>query len=57
MSEALMKKGRPGVVLHVLAAAADEDRLAAVVFAETSTFGLRVARPAGACTPRSVASP
>ena len=38
-----MKKGRPGVVLHVLAAAADRDRLADVVFAETSTFGLRVA--------------
>jgi hypothetical protein len=42
MSPALMKKGRPGVVLHVLAAAADRDRLARLVFAETSTFGLRV---------------
>jgi pyridinium-3,5-bisthiocarboxylic acid mononucleotide nickel chelatase len=42
MSEALMKKGRPGVVLHVLAAAADRERLAAAVFAETTTFGLRV---------------
>jgi uncharacterized protein (DUF111 family) len=39
---ALMKKGRQGMVLHVLAAAADRDRLADVVFAETSTFGLRV---------------
>ena len=42
MSEALMKKGRPGVVLHVLAAAADRETLAAAVFAETTTFGLRV---------------
>jgi len=42
MSQALMKKGRPGVVLHVLAAAADRGRLAGLVFAETSTFGLRV---------------
>jgi uncharacterized protein (TIGR00299 family) protein len=42
MSPALMKKGRPGVVLHVLAAAADRERLAQAIFAETSTFGLRV---------------
>lgn len=42
MSEALMKKGRPGVVLHVLAAAAERESLAAVLFAETSSFGLRV---------------
>ncbi|MFA4965273.1 MAG: LarC family nickel insertion protein, partial [Thermoleophilia bacterium] len=41
MSPALMKKGRPGVVLHVLAAAADRERLAGVVFAETSSFGVR----------------
>jgi len=42
MTPALMKKGRPGVVLHVLATLADRDRLAGVIFAETSTFGLRV---------------
>ncbi|HEY5386660.1 MAG TPA: LarC family nickel insertion protein [Thermoleophilia bacterium] len=42
MSTALMKKGRPGVVLHVLAAAADRERLADLVLAETSSFGLRV---------------
>jgi len=41
-SQALMKKGRAGVVLHVLAAAADRERLAGLIFAETSTFGLRV---------------
>ncbi len=42
MSQALMKKGRPGVVLHVLAAAADREPLADAVFSETTTFGLRV---------------
>jgi hypothetical protein len=42
MSQALMKKGRPGVVLHVLAAAADRESLAATFFSETTTFGLRV---------------
>jgi hypothetical protein len=42
MSQALMKKGRPGVVLHVLAAVADRERLTGLIFAETSTFGLRV---------------
>jgi len=42
MSQTLMKKGRPGIVLHVLAAAADRERLAGLIFAETSTFGVRV---------------
>jgi pyridinium-3,5-bisthiocarboxylic acid mononucleotide nickel chelatase len=42
MSPALMKKGRPGTVLHVLAAAADRERLAGLIFAQTSTFGVRV---------------
>ncbi|HTX67533.1 MAG TPA: LarC family nickel insertion protein [Thermoleophilia bacterium] len=42
MSQALMKKGRPGVVLHILASAADRERLGDAVFSETTTFGLRV---------------
>ncbi len=42
MTQTLMKKGRPGVVLHVLAGASESELLAGVVFAETSTFGLRV---------------
>ncbi len=42
MSQALMKKGRPGVVLHVLVSAADRELLSKAVFAETTTFGLRV---------------
>ena len=37
----IMKKSRPGTMLRVLAAPADRDRLAAIVFAETSTIGLR----------------
>jgi uncharacterized protein (DUF111 family) len=38
---AIMKKSRPATVLRVLAAPADRDRLATIVFAETSTIGLR----------------
>ncbi len=36
-----MKKNRPGTLLRLLAAPADRDRLAALVFQETSTIGLR----------------
>jgi pyridinium-3,5-bisthiocarboxylic acid mononucleotide nickel chelatase len=36
-----MKKSRPAIMLRVLAAPADRDRLAALVFAETSTIGIR----------------
>ncbi|HJQ83277.1 MAG TPA: LarC family nickel insertion protein, partial [Candidatus Binatia bacterium] len=36
-----MKKSRPATMLRVLAAPADRERLAAIVFAETSTIGLR----------------
>jgi uncharacterized protein (TIGR00299 family) protein len=39
----VMKKSRPGTTLRVLAEPADRDRLAAIVFAETSTIGLRYA--------------
>jgi uncharacterized protein (TIGR00299 family) protein len=41
LEPAVMKKSRPGVTLRVIADPADRDRLAAIVFAETSTIGLR----------------
>ena len=37
----IMKKSRPATMLRVLATPADRDRLAGIVFAETSTIGLR----------------
>jgi pyridinium-3,5-bisthiocarboxylic acid mononucleotide nickel chelatase len=37
----LMKKGRPGTLLRVIAAPEESERLAGVVFAETSTLGVR----------------
>jgi uncharacterized protein (TIGR00299 family) protein len=41
LTPTIMKKGRPGVILSVLAEASARDRLAAVLFAETSTIGVR----------------
>ncbi|MHB8380762.1 MAG: nickel pincer cofactor biosynthesis protein LarC [Candidatus Binataceae bacterium] len=37
----IMKKGRPAITLGVLAEAADRDKLARIIFDETSTIGLR----------------
>jgi len=37
----VMKRSRPGTMLRVLAAPPDRDRLAAILFAETTTIGLR----------------
>ena len=36
-----MKKGRPGVILSVLAEPAIREQLAGIIFAETSTIGIR----------------
>jgi len=41
LSPALMKKGRPGTTVHALVEPADVDRLAQLLFLETSTFGVR----------------
>ncbi|MGH9612506.1 MAG: nickel insertion protein [Bryobacteraceae bacterium] len=37
----MMKKGRPGIVLRVIARPEDREALAQLVFAETTTLGLR----------------
>jgi uncharacterized protein (TIGR00299 family) protein len=37
-----MKKGRPGALLRVIASPAQQEELAALIFAETSTLGLRI---------------
>jgi uncharacterized protein (TIGR00299 family) protein len=37
-----MKKGRPGVLLRVIATPEKQEELAALMFAETSTLGLRI---------------
>jgi uncharacterized protein (TIGR00299 family) protein len=44
LTPTIMKKGRPGVTLCVLAEAAKREQLASVIFAETSTIGLRYHR-------------
>ena len=41
LTPVVMKKSRPGTTLTVLTAPTDRERLAAIVFAETSTIGLR----------------
>jgi uncharacterized protein (DUF111 family) len=38
----IMKKARPGNLLRVIARPEDRERLAGIVFAETSTLGLRI---------------
>jgi pyridinium-3,5-bisthiocarboxylic acid mononucleotide nickel chelatase len=42
LTPTIMKKGRPGVIVSVLAEAADQQALAAILFAETTTIGLRL---------------
>jgi uncharacterized protein (TIGR00299 family) protein len=42
VSPLMMKKGRPGALLRVIAKPEDQETLAEIVFAETSTLGLRL---------------
>ncbi len=46
LTPVLMKKGRPGTLLTLLARPADAARMEAMLFRETSTLGLRVRREA-----------
>lgn len=41
LTPTMMKKGRPGVTLAAIAEAAHRERIAEIIFAETSTIGLR----------------
>ena len=42
LSPLQMKKNRPGALLRVIARPEDQERLAGIIFAETSTLGLRL---------------
>jgi uncharacterized protein (TIGR00299 family) protein len=44
LAPVIMKKNRPGTLLRVIARPEDQETLAALAFAETSTFGLRIYR-------------
>jgi pyridinium-3,5-bisthiocarboxylic acid mononucleotide nickel chelatase len=48
-----MKKGRPGTLLRVIARPEDREQLARIVFAETSTLGLRMYAAERRVLPRS----
>jgi uncharacterized protein (TIGR00299 family) protein len=41
LTPTIMKKGRPGVILSILAEPAKRDQIAEIIFAETTTIGLR----------------
>lgn len=53
VTPAVMKKGRPAHVLHVLAAPPDADRLGALVLAETGSLGIRRGTVSRTVLPRS----
>ncbi|GAB1818769.1 nickel pincer cofactor biosynthesis protein LarC [Herbidospora sp. RD11066] len=54
VTPAIMKKGRPAHVLHVLVATEIADRLENLLFAETGTLGLRRSQVEKVTLPRSV---
>jgi hypothetical protein len=47
-----MKKSRPGLLLTVLCRPEDTDRLAALLFAETTTLGVRIHQEVRQCVAR-----
>jgi hypothetical protein len=54
LSPLQMKKNRPGSLLRVIAKPEDQERLAQVIFAETSTLGLRIYAAERRVEPRSM---
>jgi len=54
LTPTVMKKGRPGVTVAVLAEAAARDRLATILFEETTTIGLRYHPVARLKLPRQI---
>lgn len=52
LTPVIMKKGRPGVVLTALCRPADAMRLRELLFAETSTLGIRTVEVQRHCLPR-----
>ncbi len=54
LTPVLMKKGRPGVVLSVLCAPADAEDLRGLLFAETTTLGVRTTEVVRHCLPRAI---
>ena len=51
---AQMKKGRPGVILQVIAAPESREELVAVIFRETTTLGVRFYSAERRVQPRAV---
>ena len=54
LTPVLMKKSRPGVVLSVLCRPEDAPRLRSLLFAETTTLGIRTGAVQRYCLPREV---
>ena len=54
LTPVLMKKGRPGVVLSVLCRPDDAARLRGLLFAETTTLGVRTMEVLRYCLPREI---
>jgi uncharacterized protein (TIGR00299 family) protein len=54
LTPVVMKKNRPGIVLSVLCRPPDEVALRALIFAETTTLGIRSQRVARHALPRSI---
>lgn len=54
LTPVIMKKGRPGVVLNVLCRPGDAERLRGLLFAETSTLGIRTVEVRRHCLPRAI---